>query len=164
MLIPETLPPGRKKSKMLLPVIITLSFSTAELVPLAMIAFDGRFAPAGPILQLETVLLSFPVVEPVPKTMVPATVASDEVDEPRIVHLVTVLVEASAINRIVLVPAVAATEVLEIVSEDPATSWPSIVTLSAPLKSINGLPAIAPETVRAPTALIVSEFHELTEG
>lgn len=108
--------------------------------------------------------MSFPVVVPVLKTIVPATVSRIEVEEPRIVHLVTVLLDASAINRIVLVPVNAAPEVLESVREDPATNWPSIVTLSAPLKSINGLPTISPETVRAPTALIVSEVHELTEG
>ena len=62
-------------------------------------------------------------------------------------------------------PATAEAVVLEIVSEFPAVFRPSIVTLSAPLRLINGLPvAVAPVTVRAPTGVMVSEVHELTEG
>ena len=42
---------------------------------------------------------------------------------------------------------------------------PSIVTLSAPLRSIRGLPAaIAPLTVTAPIGVIVREVHELVDG
>src|ERR1043166_1349135 len=106
MLIPDRELPGRKKSKMLFPVIISLSFSIDELVPLAIMAFDGRLAPAGPILQFEIVLLSLPVVVPVLKTIVPATVARVDVDDPNMVQLVTVLFVASAMKRIVQVPAV----------------------------------------------------------
>jgi hypothetical protein len=99
-----------------------------------------------------------------PNRIVPPGVPRAIVDDPRILHLVTVLFVASFMNRMVLVTLFDETVVFETVSEDPATNWPSIVTLSAPLKLINGLPAaMAPDTVRAPTALIVSEFHE-TEG
>jgi hypothetical protein len=132
----------------------------AELVPLAMIAFDGKFAPAGPMLQFETVSLSLPVVVPVLKITVPAMVASVEVDEPRMVVLVTVLFEASAMKRIVPDPVVVPIVVLESVSELPPVFKPLIVTLSAPFRSINGLPAaIAPEMVRAapPAGEIVME-------
>jgi hypothetical protein len=150
MLIPERLAVALKKSKTLLPVIRALSFSMVELVPLPIIAFEGRFAPAGPILELETVLLSFPVVVPVLKRIVPAAVANVEVDEPSTVAFVTVLFEASAIKRIVLEPAVVPMVVLEIVSEFPPVFNPLIVTLSAPLRLINGLPAaIAPLIVLA---------------
>lgn len=165
MLIPERLLPGRKKSKMLLPVIMALSFSMVELVPLAIIAFDGRFAPAGPISLLEIVLLSFPVVVPVLKIIVPATVANVDVDEPSIEQLVTVLFEASAINRIVPVPTVVPMVVLEIVSELPPVFSPLMVTLSAPLRLINGLPAAgAPVMVRAkpPAGDIVTEVTPAT--
>src|SRR6059058_1080930 len=112
---------------MLLPVIMALSFSIAELVPLAIIAFDGRFAPAGPILLLEIVLLSLPVVVPVLKMIVPATVANVDVDEPSIEQFVTVLFVASAIKRIVPLPAVVPIVVLESVSELPPVFRPLIV-------------------------------------
>ena len=80
-------------------------------------------------------------------------------------HSETVLLVASAINRIVPVPAVAETVVLATVREFPPAFKPSIVTLSAPLKLISGLPAaVAPVTVRGPDGLMVSELHELTEG
>lgn len=149
-LIPERPLPGRKKSKILLPVIRTVSFAMVELVPSAIITFEGRFVPAGPMLQLEIVLLSFPVVVPVLKSIVPAAVLNVEVDEPLIVAFVTVLFVASAIKRIVLVPAVVPIVVLEMVSELPPVFSPLMVTLSAPLRSINGRPAVgAPEIVRA---------------
>src|SRR5947208_9509925 len=126
---------------MLLPVIMTLSFSIVELVPLAIMAFEGRFVPAGPMLLLEIVLLSFPVVVPLLKMIVPAKVANVDVDEPSIEQFVTVLFVASAIKRIVPVPVVVPMVVLEMVRVLPPVFRPSIVTLSAPFKSINGLPA-----------------------
>ena len=62
----------------------------------------------------------------------------------------TVLLVAPPMKRIVEVPEVAETVVLAIVSELPPVFKPSIVTLSAPLRSISGLPAaIAPLIVRA---------------
>ena len=167
MCTPEVLLVGRKKSKMLLLSIVTPLFRipAVDVLPNAKMALEGRLVPAGPRLHKETVFPSLPVVIPVLKMIVPPTVANVVVEDPRIVHLVTVLFVASAINRIVPVPAVAETVVLETVRELPPVFKPSIVTLSAPLKLINGLPAaVAPVTVRVPTGLMVSEVHELTEG
>ena len=68
-------------------------------------------------------------------------------------------------RRIVLVLAVAEAVVLETVNEFPDAFKPLIVTLSAPFRSTNGLPAaIAPLTVRAPLGVTVRLVHELTEG
>src|SRR4029079_8506829 len=66
------------------------------------------------------------------------------------------------INRIVLVPVPPIVR-FDIVSELPPVLSPLIVTLSAPLRSIVGLPAVvAPEIVRAapPTGDIVIEVYE----
>ena len=63
-------------------------------------------------------------------------------------------------NRIVDVPDVAETVVLAMVSELPPVLRPSMVTLSAPFRSISGEPAaIAPEIVRAapPVGVIAIE-------
>src|ERR1044071_2286743 len=111
----------------------------------------GKFVPAGPMLQLEMVLLSLPVETAAePKKMLPPLVPTAIVAEPRIVQLVIVLLVASVWKRIVLVPEVAETVVFEIVSELPPVFKPLIVTLSAPFRSINGLPAVvAPVMVRA---------------
>ena len=108
----------------------------------------GRLAPAGPIALFEIALLLFaPPVEVLIRMLPPATVVI-AVDEPSTAHLVMVLFCAPLMRRIVLVPAVAEAVVFEIVSELPPEFKPSMVTLSAPLRSINGLPAtIAPETV-----------------
>ncbi len=117
------------------------------------------------MLQKEMVLLLFPVVCPVERKIVPAPVPSAVWDDPSTVHRVTTFPLASLINRIVPVPPVVETVVLEIVSEFPAVFRPSNVTLSAPLKLINAPPAVvAPVTVRTPTGVIVSLFQELTEG
>ena len=89
--------------------------------------------------------------------MPPLTVTAPE-NEPRTVAFVTVFSVAPLMKRIVEVPAVADAVVLEIVSALPSAFTPSIVTLSAPFRSINGLPAVvAPEIVLAtpPTGLIV---------
>src|SRR5437762_9411692 len=146
---------------MLFPMMRILSFSIAAFVPLPMIALEGRLVPAGPMLLLEIVMLSFPVVAPAPTIMVPATVANVEAEDPRIVQLVTVLLVASAMKRIVPLPAVVPAVVFEIVSELPVVLSPLIVTLSAPLRSISGLPAVvAPVTVRAPAGVIVSAAQE----
>jgi hypothetical protein len=65
----------------------------------------------------------------------------------------------------VLVPVVADTVVFSMIIELPLAFKPSIVTLSAPLRSISGLPAaIAPLTVTAPIGVIVSDVHELVVG
>jgi hypothetical protein len=72
------------------------------------------------------------------------------VDEPKTEQFVTVSFWAPLMKRIVLVLAVAEAVVFEIVNELPPVLSPLMVTLSAPFKSIKGLPAtIAPETVRA---------------
>jgi hypothetical protein len=82
--------------------------------------------------------------------MFPPAVAVPDVDEPRTVQFVTVSFCAPLMKRIVLVLAVAEAVVFEIVNELPPVLSPLIVTLSAPFKSINGLPAtIAPEMLRA---------------
>ncbi len=107
--------------------------------------------------QLEMVLPSFPVVVPVEKKMVPKVV---KLLEPDIVQLVMVLLLASAINLMVEVPAVADAVVLEMVNELPPVFNPSMVTLSAPFKLINGLPAVvAPVMVLAPFGVMVIEVH-----
>src|SRR5712692_3482559 len=98
------------------------------------------------MLLLLIMLLSLPVVVPVLKKIVPLVV---NVSDPEIVQFWIVLLVASAIKRIVLVPAVAEAVVFEIIRAFPLVLSPSIVTLSAPFKSIRGLPAVmAPEIVR----------------
>src|SRR6476660_1506196 len=93
--------------------------------------------------------------------MVPAASSNADVEEPRMVHLVTLLFVASFQNRIVPVPAADPVDVLETVRESPFVFRPSIVTLCAPKKSINGLPsAVAPVTMRAPSGLMVSDVHD----
>src|SRR5215213_8284066 len=106
MSIPAVLLVAKKKSKTLLSSIRlpTLLFGLAD--PRPMTPLLGRFAPAGPMLFFETVLLPLP----------PATVV-EAVDDPRIVQLVTVLFVAPPMNRIVLVPAVATALAFENVSE-----------------------------------------------
>src|SRR5215213_1045331 len=150
MSIPAVLLVAKKKSKTLLSSIRlpTLLFGLAD--PRPMTPLLGRFAPAGPMLFFETVLLLLPpaTVEVLNNTLPPATVV-EAVDDPRIVQLVTVLFVAPPMNRIVLVPAVATALAFENVSELPPEFRPLMVTLSAPFKSINGV-ARVPETVRAP--------------
>ena len=111
----------------------------------------GRLAPAGPMLLFEMVLpLLAPPVDVLIR-MLPPAVATAPVDEPSTEQFVTVLFVAPLMKRIVLVPAVAETVVLEIVNEFPPEFKPLIVTLSAPFRSINGLPAvIAPEIALTP--------------
>src|SRR6476646_4191121 len=144
-----------KKSKMLLlsMTLLVLLFGLAD--PSDITPLVGRLAPAGPMLLLEMKLPLFaPPVEVLIRMLPPATVVED-VDEPSTMHLVMVLFCAPLMRRIVLVPAVAEAVVFEIVSELPPEFKPSMVTLSAPLRSINGLPAtIAPQTVLAPVGVI----------
>src|SRR5436190_2089060 len=112
--MPAVLTAALKKSKMLLlsmmlPVLTVL----LPAVPNAEIAFKGRFAPAGPILLLMTILLLFPtMVVPtavvVLKRMFPPAVPNGTVFEPRIVQFATMLfcappTAAAPIKRIVLV-------------------------------------------------------------
>ena len=82
-------------------------------------------------------------------------------------EFVIVLFVAPPIKRMVAVPEVAETVVLAIVKEFPPVFKPSMVTLSAPLKSIIGLPAVvAPEMVRAtpPEGLMVRVVQEPPAG
>src|ERR1043166_3446070 len=117
-------------------------------------AFAGKLPPWPVMVQFEILSPTFPVVVPVLKKMVPNVAA---VLEPAIVQFVTVSLDASLMNRIVL--GVAATAVLTMKSEFDAELRPSIVTLSAPLRSING-PAMEPVMERVPTGLIVTLVYE----
>ena len=115
-------------------------------------AFVGEVV-AGPILELEIVLLSFPLPPPdaVLKKITPPLVPDENEAEPRIEALVIVLLVASPIKRTVLVVVVVPVLVFEIVREFPPVFNPSIVTLSAPLRSIRG-EAKLPEMIRAAPA------------
>ena len=124
--------------------------------PLHKMPFVGKLAPAGPMLLFEIVLLSFPfaVFASVLKKTTAPLVATELETEPCRFEFVIVLLVAPPMKRIVDVTVVADTVVFEIVSELPPVLSPFIVTLSAPLKSIIGLPAVvAPKMVRdAPPA------------
>ena len=152
-----------KKSKILLLSMTSAVFTAVE-VPNPITHLVGKLAPAGPMLQKETVLELLPIVPlaTVEKRTFPPAVVFDDVDEPRIVQFVTRLFCAALIKRIVLVLAVADAVVFEIVSELPPLFKPLIVTLVAPFKSINGLPAVvAPETVLTPVGVTVSKVQPL---
>ena len=95
------------------------------------------------MVLLEIVLPVLPVAAAVEKNTVPPIVL---VPAPLTVQRVTVLLDASLINRMVEADAVAL--VLSIVSALPPLFNPSMVTLVAPLRSIRGLSSV-PETVRA---------------
>jgi hypothetical protein len=152
---PTTLNVGLKKSKILL-----LSMTLPELLfgladPNDATPLIGRLAPAGPILLFEIVLLLLAPPVEVLMRMVPPGITVPVVDEPSTEQFVMVLFCAPLMSRMVLVPAVFETVVFEMVSEFPPEFKPSMVTLSAPLRSINGLPAtIAPETVLTPVGVI----------
>src|SRR6266481_2283126 len=133
------MPPVPKKSKMLLlsirlPVLLLGLADPRPMTPLV-----GKLEPAGPMLFFEMVLLLLPpaTVEVLKSTLPPAVVV-DAVDDPRIEQFVTLSFVAPPISRTVLVPAVAETVVLESVSEAPPEFTPSMDTLSAPFRSING--------------------------
>src|ERR1041384_1709495 len=104
--------------------------------------FVGRPPTAGPMLLF---VIVFPLFAPpieVLMRIVPPAVPTAVVEEPTIAQFVIVLFCAPLIRRIVLVPATAELFVFEKLS----AFEPSMVTLSAPLRSINGLPSgIAPE-------------------
>ena len=88
----------------------------------------------------------------------PPLVATVAEKEPWTEAFVMTLLVAPLMNRIVEVPDVGEAVVFAMVSESPPALTPSIVTLSAPLKSIRGLPAVVPpEMVLAspPTAFTV---------
>ena len=94
--------------------------------------------------------MSFPfaVTASVEKLILPPFVFTNIVDEPWIEQLVIILFVAPPIKRIVDVPEVADTVVFAIIKLLPPELIPLNVTLSAPLKSIIGAPAVvAPEIV-----------------
>lgn len=105
----------------------------------------------GPeMMLLLMMLLSLPVEVPVLKKMTPE---ATEVPAPRIAQLVTVFDDASPRKRIVL--EVVPGEKFVMVKVFPLAFRPSIVTLSAPFRSISGLPpAIVPLILRAPDGVI----------
>src|SRR4051794_1089438 len=120
---------------MLLFEIVMPLLSMAAEVPWEKIALTGRFDPAEVIALPVTVFPSLPVVVPVEKKTVPRVML---VVDPWIVQFRTVLFVASAMKRIVEVLVKALVLALEIVNEFPPALRPSIVTLSAPFKSISG--------------------------
>ncbi len=137
---------------LLLMTMPLLPIAVVVVEPLPRMALLGRLAPAGPMLLFEIVLLSLPfaVTASVLKKIVAPLVATEALAEPWMLALVTTLLVAPPMKRIVDVPLVAETVVLARVSELPPVFRPSMVTLSAPLKSISGLPAaMAPLMVRA---------------
>lgn len=68
----------------------------AVVVPLIKTHFEGKFAPAGPILHSEITLLSFPVeVEFAPIQIVPPVVPTLVREEPKILQRITLLFVAS---------------------------------------------------------------------
>ena len=116
-----------------------------DVVPNAYTTFKGLLASAAQVISLLVImLLSLPVVVAVLKNTIPAEAS---VDEPFNVQYCTALLVASAIKRMVEVPAVATALVLEMVKLlvlPSAFTLPSMVTLSAPLRLINGV-AKAPD-------------------
>jgi hypothetical protein len=110
---------------------------------------------------LEIVILSFPVppAAAVEINIFPPFVPGGTDAEPRIVQLVIVLLVASLVNLIVLVPEVADLLKFEIVRKFPLVFRPLNVTLSAPYKLIIGAPATVPEIVLAPLGTIISVVH-----
>ena len=80
-----------------------LSFGVPA-VPVKHIAFEGKFPLAGPMLQFEIVLLSFPVIaDKAPNQIFPPAVVTALVLDPKTVQLVIVLLVASFFNRTVQV-------------------------------------------------------------
>src|SRR6267143_329937 len=116
----------------------------------------GKLVPELVIPFKEITLLTFPVAVPVEKKTVPVVTA---VPAPLMTQRVTVLLEASLMKR--MLDAVAVALVFSMVRSWPAN--PSIVTLSAPFRSIRA-PAIEPLTVRTPLGVMVNDAHELTDG
>ena len=111
-------------------------------------AFKGLLASDALVMLLLSMRFpSFPVpVLAVLKFRMPP---AGSVVDPLIVQYFTVLEVASLINRMVEVPAVEAVLVLVItrsLDEPDALTLPSMVTLSAPLRSIRGI-ALVPVTL-----------------
>ena len=119
-------------------------FSMAD-VPSEKIAFKGRLASAEFVILLLSIRLpSFPVLVPVLKKTIPLPVVAlfATISEPLSVQYLTVFVLASFIKRIVEVPAVVNVLVFVITRLfvlPVAFTLPSMVTLSAPFRSIKGV-------------------------
>lgn len=104
------------------------------------------------------VLLSFPVVVPVEKNILPPLVATAIVLEPKTLLLVIVLFVASPTKDIVQVPEVDEVDRFEIVNEFPPEFKPLIVTLSAPDRDIKAT-ATLPLIVLAPFGVMDKEVQ-----
>src|ERR1043166_695226 len=163
MSMPAAPPPTGKKSwiklpSITLPVLIVLVF---VVVPKPSIALDGSVVPAGPMSLLETVLklLPKPVVV-VWKRTIPEASPTPLVSEPSREQFFTVLFWAPLMKRIALVGIPPApVNIFEIVGELAFELRPSIVTQSAPFRSISGAKMV-PEMVRAPEGSIRIEPYE----
>src|SRR5665213_56318 len=131
---------------MLLLLIVMPLLSIAIELPFESIALEGKFLPAGIIVLFEITLPSLPVVVPVENCIVPVLVVP--VDEPSMVQFFTTFNVASVLNLIVEVPATLLVLAFEISKEFPFIFKPLIITLSAPLRSTNGV-ARVPEIVLA---------------
>ena len=143
-------------------IVSPLLFEAAvNVLPLEAIPCVGLFVPTGPMLQNETTLLSLPLVVPVENKMLPPSKPAGVCEEPSIVHLVILLFDASLRNLIVDVPEKSEIVLFVMVKELPEEFKPSMVTLSAPLRSIIGEPGFrnSPVTVLAPEGTIVVVFH-----
>ena len=120
---------------------MVLLLLVAPVVPYEKMAYFGRFT-ALVMLLWSMILLSFPVAIPVEKKRSPpASGNAKEREDPLRLQYLTVLLQASLMNLIVDVPLVVELFVFETVRsfEDPvAFTLPSMVTLSAPFRSING--------------------------
>ena len=114
-------------------------------VPREKIAFIGRLTSAALVMLLWSIRLpSFPVVVPVLNKTIPLPYPGmfGIICEPLSVQYFTVLLDASLIKRMVDVPTVAdvlALDMVRLTDEPVAFTLPSMVTLSAPFRSIRGV-------------------------
>ena len=127
-------------------MVLPLFSSPAPEEPSELMAFSGLLASAALVMMLLSMVLpSFPVVPVVVLKFTMPPVGS--IVDPLMVQYFTVLVVASLINRMVEVPVVDAVLGLMIARLfvlPVAFTLPSMVTLSAPFRSISGV-AIFPE-------------------
>src|SRR6478752_3209573 len=111
MLTPAVATAAPKKLKILLLSIRLLTLALAA-VPEPIKPLVGKFAPAGPMLLFEIMLLLLPPATVlVLNKMLPPAVAAVALDEPSTVQFVIVLFCAPLMRRIVLVLAVVETVV-----------------------------------------------------
>jgi hypothetical protein len=98
------------------------------------------------------------------KNIFPPVAEAAPEKEPKMEQLVTLLLEASALNRMVLVPEVDEELVLEMMSELPPVFKPSMVTWSAPFRKIRPPPLMEPEMTLAPLGLMAKLVQLLADG